>query len=75
VFLRLALTVLAALVVLALRLPATDRLDISPRSCRLSGIPFALVPLVWLTGRVAAVACALLIVALNVYLLAGAITP
>jgi manganese transport protein len=52
------------------------------------GVPFALVPLVWLTGRadvmgpfvnrklttVAAVACALLIVGLNVYLLVGAIT-
>jgi manganese transport protein len=87
VFLRRALTMLPALVVLALRLPATDSLVISQVVLSF-GIPFALVPLVWLTGRadvmgpfvnrklttVAAVACALLIIGLNIYLLVGAIT-
>jgi hypothetical protein len=50
VFLRRALTMLPAFVVLALRLPATDSLVISQVVLSF-GIPFALVPLVWLTGR------------------------
>jgi manganese transport protein len=83
---RRALTMLPALAVLALRLPPTGILVISQVVLSF-GIPFALVPLVWLTGRadvmgpfvnrklttVAAAACALLIIGLNTYLVAGAI--
>jgi manganese transport protein len=81
-FARRALTMLPALVVLGLGLPATDSLVISQvvLSC---GIPFALVPLVLLTRRpdimgplvnrgittVAAGGIAAVIIALNAYLL------
>jgi manganese transport protein len=81
-FARRALTMLPALVVLGLGLPATDSLVISQvvLSC---GIPFALVPLVMLTRRadimgplvnrrittVAAGGIAAMIIALNAYLL------
>jgi manganese transport protein len=81
-FARRALTMLPALVVLALGLPATNSLVISQVVLSF-GIPFALVPLVLLTRRAdimgplvnrrrttAAAACiALMIIALNVYLL------
>ena len=82
-FARRAVTVLPALVVLALGLPATDSLVISQVVLSF-GIPFALVPLVALTRRTdvmgslanrpvttaAAVAVAAVIVLLNVCLLA-----
>jgi manganese transport protein len=82
VFARRALTMLPALVVLGLGLPATDSLVISQVVLSF-GIPFALVPLVMLTRRAdimgplvnrrvttAAAACiAGLIIALNVFLL------
>jgi manganese transport protein len=81
-FARRGLTMLPALVVLALGLPATDSLVISQVVLSF-GIPFALVPLVLLTRRAdimgplvnrrrttAAAACiAAMIIALNVYLL------
>jgi manganese transport protein len=81
-FARRGLTMLPALVVLALGLPATDSLVISQVVLSF-GIPFALVPLVLLTRRAdimgplvnrrattAAAACiAMLIIALNTYLL------
>jgi manganese transport protein len=84
-FVRRAVTMLPALVVLALRLPPTDTLVVSQVVLSF-GIPFALVPLVLLTRRsdvmgpftnratttVAAAACALLVVALNAWLVIGA---
>jgi manganese transport protein len=76
---------LPALVVLALRLPPTDTLVVSQVVLSF-GIPFALVPLILLTRRsdvmgpftnrrvttVAAATCALLVVALNAWLVIGA---
>jgi manganese transport protein len=81
-FARRGLTMLPALVVLALGLPATDSLVISQVVLSF-GIPFALVPLVLLTRRAdimgplvnrrhttaAAASIAAMIIALNVYLL------
>jgi manganese transport protein len=81
-FVRRALTMLPALLVLALGLPATDSLVVSQVVLSF-GIPFALVPLLLLTRRVdvmgsfvnrrattAAAGCiAAMIIALNVYLL------
>ena len=81
-FARRGLTMLPALVVLGLGLPATDSLVIS-QVVLSAGIPFALVPLVLLTRRadimgplvnrrittVAAGGIAAMIIALNVYLL------
>jgi len=81
-FARRALTMLPALVVLALGLPATNSLVISQVVLSF-GIPFALVPLVLLTRRAdimgplvnrratttAAASIAAMITALNVYLL------
>jgi manganese transport protein len=83
-FVRRGITMLPALVVLALRLPATDTLVISQVVLSF-GIPFALIPLVALTRRrdvmgpfvnrrtttVAAACCALLVVVLNAYLVVG----
>jgi manganese transport protein len=84
-FVRRSITMLPALIVLGLRLPATDSLVISQVVLSF-GIPFALVPLVMLTRRrdvmgefvnrrvttVAATCCALLVIVLNGYLLVGA---
>jgi manganese transport protein len=84
-FTRRAVTMLPALVVLGLGLPATDSL-VASQVVLSFGIPFALVPLVLLTRRadvmgafvnrrvttVAAAACALLVAVLNGYLVAGA---
>ncbi len=81
-FLRRGLTMLPALVVLGLGLPTTDALVVSQVVLSF-GIPFALVPMVLLTRRVdvmgalvnrrittlAASAVALLIIALNGYLI------
>jgi manganese transport protein len=81
-FARRAITMLPALVVLALGLPATDSLVISQVVLSF-GIPFALVPLVLLTRRAdvmgplvnrrlttaAAAGIAAMIIALNTYLL------
>jgi manganese transport protein len=81
-FVRRGLTMLPALVVLGLGLPATDSLVISQVVLSF-GIPFALVPLLLVTRRrdimgsfvnnrltsVAAGAIAAVIVALNLYLL------
>ena len=81
-FVRRGLTMLPALLVLGLGLPATDSLVVSQVVLSF-GIPFALVPLVLLTrrrdimgsfvnGRLTTVATggiAALIIALNVYLL------
>jgi manganese transport protein len=81
-FVRRGLTMLPALLVLGLGLPATDSLVISQVVLSF-GIPFALVPLVLLTRRrdimgsfvnwrvttVATGSIAALIIALNVYLL------
>ena len=81
-FVRRALTMLPALIVLGLGLPATDSLVISQVVLSF-GIPFALVPLVLLTRRAdimgplvnrrlttaAAGGIAAMIIALNVYLL------
>jgi len=86
-FARRALTMLPALVVLALGLPATDSLVISQVVLSF-GIPFALVPLVLLTRRAdimgplvnrrrttaAAVGIAAMITALNGYLLVATFT-
>jgi manganese transport protein len=86
-FARRALTMLPALVVLALGLPATSSLVISQVVLSF-GIPFALVPLVLLTRRadimgplvnrrrttVAAAGIAAMITALNVYLLFATFT-
>lgn len=86
-FVRRAVTMLPALIVLALGLPATDSLVISQVVLSF-GIPFALVPLVLLTRRadvmgsfvnrrittVAATCCALLVIGLNGYLLLGVFT-
>lgn len=83
-FARRAITMLPALAVLALRLPPTDSLVISQVVLSF-GIPFALVPLAWLTGRadvmgalvnrrlttVTASGCAVLITALNIALIAA----
>jgi manganese transport protein len=83
-FARRAVTMLPALVVLGLGLPATGSLVVSQVVLSF-GIPFALVPLVWLTSRadvmggfvnrrvttVAAVTCALVVAVLNGYLLVG----
>jgi manganese transport protein len=80
-FVRRGLTMLPALVVLALGLPATDSLVISQVVLSF-GIPFALVPLIMLTRRkdvmghfvnrrvttVVTAGCALLIIGLNTYL-------
>jgi manganese transport protein len=82
VFLRRGLTMLPALIVLAVGLPPTGSLVISQVVLSF-GIPFALVPLVWLTARrdimgalvnrrvttVSALAVAGLIIVLNGYLL------
>jgi len=86
-FLRRALTMLPALVVLGLGLPVADSLVISQVVLSF-GIPFALVPLVLLTRRadvmgtlvnrrvttLTAACCASLITALNAYLIVLAIT-
>ncbi|WP_344307934.1 Nramp family divalent metal transporter [Fodinicola feengrottensis] len=83
-FLRRGVTMLPALVVLGLRLPATDSLVLSQVVLSF-GIPFALVPLVLLTRRrdvmgpfvnrrittIAASSCAAVIIALNTYLIVG----
>ncbi len=83
-FVRRGITMLPALVVLGLRLPATDTLVISQVVLSF-GIPFALVPLILLTRRpdvmgrfanrrittIAAAACAALIVVLNGWLIVG----
>jgi manganese transport protein len=83
-FVRRGVTMLPALVVLGLQLPATGTLVISQVVLSF-GIPFALVPLVMLTRRadvmgrfvnrpvttIAAGACAALIVVLNGWLLVG----
>lgn len=87
-FVRRAVTMLPALVVLTIGLPVTDSLVLSQVVLSF-GIPFALVPLVLLTGRrsvmgtfvnrgattVAAWACAVVIIALNVYLAAAVVWP
>jgi len=87
-FARRALTMLPALVVLGLGLPATDSLVISQVVLSF-GIPFALVPLVLLTRRAdimgplvnrrlttAAAACiAAMIIALNILLLCATFAP
>jgi manganese transport protein len=79
--LRRAITMLPALVVLTLGLPVTDSLVISQVVLSF-GIPFALIPLVWLTQRkdvmgkyvnrktttIAAACCAFVVAALNLYL-------
>jgi manganese transport protein len=84
-FARRAVTMLPALVVLLAGLPATDTLVFSQVVLSF-GIPFALVPLILLTRRadvmgafvnrrvttVAAAACAVLVVALNGWLVVGA---
>jgi manganese transport protein len=84
-FVRRAVTMLPALVVLIAGLPATDTLVFSQVVLSF-GIPFALVPLILLTRRtdvmgpfvnrhlttVAASACAVLVVALNGWLVVGA---
>ncbi|MGI8415276.1 MAG: Nramp family divalent metal transporter, partial [Nakamurella sp.] len=81
-FLRRGLTMLPALVVLALHLPTTDSLVVSQVVLSF-GIPFALIPLVLITRRrdimgqfvnrrittATATVIVALIVALNVYLL------
>jgi manganese transport protein len=81
-FLRRAVTMTPALVVLALGLPTTETLVISQVVLSF-GIPFALIPLVWLTARrdlmgalvnrrlttLVAAAVATLISALNIFLL------
>jgi manganese transport protein len=86
VVVRRGVTMLPALTVLALRLPATDTLVLSQVALSF-GIPFALVPLVLLTRRrdvmgsfvnrpvttVVAAGVALLIIVLNAYLLVEAI--
>ncbi len=86
-YLRRGLTMLPALVVLALGLPATDSLVISQVVLSF-GIPFALVPLIMLTRRadimgalvnrsvttVAASGIAVVIIALNSYLLYETLT-
>lgn len=80
-FARRAITMLPALIVLTLGLPATDSLVLSQVVLSF-GIPFALVPLAVLTGRrgvmgsfvnrrittIATWCCAAVIIALNVYL-------
>ncbi|HEX3650236.1 MAG TPA: Nramp family divalent metal transporter [Pseudonocardiaceae bacterium] len=84
-FVRRAVTMLPALVVLVAGLPATDTLVFSQVVLSF-GIPFALVPLILLTRRadvmgqfanrrvttVGAAACAVLVVALNGWLVVGA---
>jgi len=84
--LRRAVTMLPALIVLTLRLPATEMLVLSQVVLSF-GIPFALVPLVFVTRRrdimgefvnrplttVVAATAAVLIIALNVYLVLEAI--
>jgi manganese transport protein len=86
-FFRRGLTMLPALVVLALGLPPTDSLVISQVVLSF-GIPFALIPLVLLTRSrevmgpftnrrlttVMASCCAGVIIALNAYLLVGTLT-
>jgi manganese transport protein len=83
---RRAITMLPALVILTLGLPVTDSLVISQVVLSF-GIPFALIPLVWLTKRpdvmgryvnrkittVAATCCATVVTALNLYLAADAL--
>jgi manganese transport protein len=85
-FVRRGVTMVPALVVLGLRLPATDTLVISQVVLSF-GIPFALVPLVLLTRRpdvmgrfanrpvttIAAAGCAALVVVLNGWLVVGAL--
>jgi manganese transport protein len=85
-FVRRAVTMAPALVVLGAGLPATDTLVLS-QVVLAFGIPFALVPLILLTRRadvmgqfanrrvttVAASACAVLVVALNAWLVVGAL--
>jgi manganese transport protein len=85
-YVRRGVTMLPALAVLVLQLPATDIL-VASQVVLSFGIPFALVPLVLLTRRpdvmgpfvnrrvttVAASACALLIILLNSYLLGTAL--
>ena len=85
-FARRAITMLPALAVLALRLPPTDSLVISQVVLSF-GIPFVLVPLIWLTRRtdvmgalanhpittLTASGCALLITAMNVALIVAAL--
>jgi manganese transport protein len=83
---RRAVTMLPALVILSLGLPVTDSLVISQVVLSF-GIPFALIPLVWLTNRrdimgphvnrklttVVAGVCALIVTGLNLYLAGSAI--
>jgi manganese transport protein len=86
-FARRGVTMLPALLVLALGLPATDSLVISQVVLSF-GIPFALVPLLMLTRRadvmgsfvnrrtttVVTACCALLIIGLNTYLIVETVT-
>jgi manganese transport protein len=85
-FARRTLTMLPALVVLSLGLPATETLVLSQVVLSF-GIPFALVPLVWLTSRASVMGsfvnrrattvvtwgCASVIIALNGYLVVTAL--
>jgi manganese transport protein len=87
-FLRRGVTMLPALTVLSLRLPGTSTLVVSQIILSF-GIPFALVPLVWLTARtdvmgafvnrwvttVAAGGCAVLISGLNLWLVIKVVVP
>jgi manganese transport protein len=87
-FLRRGVTMLPALTVLCLRLPATGTLVVSQIVLSF-GIPFALVPLVWLTARTdvmgafvnrwvttgAAGGCAVLISGLNLWLVIKLVIP
>ncbi len=83
---RRAITMLPALIVLTLGLPVTDSLVLSQVVLSF-GIPFALIPLVWLTSRrdimgdhvnrgtttLVAGTCALIVTVLNLYLAGSAI--
>ena len=86
--LRRGVTMLPAMVVLVLGLPATQVLVISQVTLSF-GIPFALLPLVWLTRRkdlmgvfvnrpvttLAAACCAALIIGLNLFLVIETVSP
>jgi manganese transport protein len=87
-FLRRGVTMLPALTVLCLRLPGTGTLVVSQVVLSF-GIPFALVPLVWLTARTdvmgafvnrrvttaAAGGCAVLVSGLNLWLVIKLAVP
>jgi manganese transport protein len=87
-FLRRGVTMLPALLVLFLRLPETDTLVVSQIVLSF-GIPFALVPLVWLSARadvmgafvnrrvttVAAGTCAALVSGLDLWLVIRVVIP